>query len=78
MNIELINLYKSVVEHFGSQTLTAQALDLEQPSVWAWINGKAKMSSETALLESSNTKTYSHQERKVIKQPRSKYEQSIP
>ena len=50
MNIELINLYKSVVEHFGSQTLTAQALDLEQPSVWAWINGKAKMSSETALL----------------------------
>ncbi|WP_315075582.1 YdaS family helix-turn-helix protein [Acinetobacter guillouiae] len=55
MNIELVNLYKRVVEHFGSQTLTAQALDLEQPSVWAWVNGKAKMSSETALLVQEKT-----------------------
>ena len=55
MNIELINLYKCVVEHFGSQTLTAQALDLEQPSVWAWINGKEKMSSETALKKKKKT-----------------------
>ncbi|WP_151765326.1 YdaS family helix-turn-helix protein [Acinetobacter soli] len=50
MNIELIELYKKVVEHFGSQTLTAQALDIEQPSVWAWVNGKARMSSEVALI----------------------------
>lgn len=55
MNIELIELYKRVVEHFGSQTLTAQALDLEQPSVWAWVNGKARMSSETALLVQEKT-----------------------
>ena len=56
MNIELVELYKKVVDHFGSQTLAAEALDLEQPSVWAWINGKSKMSTDTALLVEEKTK----------------------
>lgn len=49
MSTELVCKYEEVVAHFGSQTLTAKALDLEQPSVNAWLKGKTKMSEKTAL-----------------------------
>lgn len=49
MSTELVCKYEEVVAHFGSQTLTAKALDVEQPSVNAWLKGKTKMSEKTAL-----------------------------
>lgn len=55
MNIELTDLYKKVVDHFGSQTLTAKALGLEQPSVNAWLKGKTKMSINSALIAERKT-----------------------
>lgn len=55
MTIELKDLYKKVVDHFGSQTLTAKALGLEQPSVNAWLKGKTKMSINSALIAERKT-----------------------
>ena len=49
MSTELVCKYEEVVAHFGSQTLTAKALSVEQPSVNAWLKGKTKMSEKTAL-----------------------------
>lgn len=49
MNQNLIAKYEELVEFFGSQTKTAQALLREQPSVNAWIKGKSQMSETTAL-----------------------------
>ncbi len=50
MVVDLVEQYKSVVDFFGSQTAAANALGVEQPSVWAWLNGKSKMSAEVAFL----------------------------
>ena len=49
MSKKLTGLYQGLVEHFGSQKMTAEALGVEQPSVWAWVNGKSKMSTEVAM-----------------------------
>jgi len=49
MNVNLVCKYKELVEHFGSQTLTAKALEIKQPSVKAWISGKTKMSEKIAI-----------------------------
>lgn len=49
MNTALTIKYQELVEHFGSQTLTAKALDTKQPSVNAWLSGKTKMSERTAI-----------------------------
>ena len=42
--------YKDLVSYFGSQTETARRLGVKQPSVNAWLSGKAKMSSVTAVV----------------------------
>ena len=55
MNIELTRLYNRVVDHFGGQTPTAKALGIEQPSVNAWVKGKAKMSINSALKTEKET-----------------------
>lgn len=56
MNTSLITKYQELVAHFGSQTLTAKALEIEQPSVNAWLSGKTKMSEKTAIKAQIATK----------------------
>lgn len=46
---ENINVYKKLVLYFGNQAKTAKALECKQPSVWAWVHGKTKMSATIAL-----------------------------
>ena len=43
------NNYKRLVAHFGGQQNTATALGCTQPSVWAWLQGRAHMSAVLAL-----------------------------
>ncbi|MFB6349451.1 Cro/CI family transcriptional regulator [Moraxella sp. ZJ142] len=35
--------YQELVNHFGSQVETARQLGITQPSVHAWLSGKARM-----------------------------------
>ncbi|MCU7696205.1 helix-turn-helix domain-containing protein [Acinetobacter sp. AYS6] len=49
MNIDNISIYIQLVSFFGSQTKTAQALSIKQPSVNAWLTGKSQMSEKIAL-----------------------------
>lgn len=42
-------IYRDLVGHFGSQIETASSLNVKQPSVNAWLVGKAQMSAETAI-----------------------------
>lgn len=41
--------YSQLVTRFGGQQKTAEALGCTQPSVWAWLQGKANMSAPLAL-----------------------------
>lgn len=41
--------YKSLIDFFGNQVKTAQALQVTQPSVNAWLKGKTKMSATVAI-----------------------------
>lgn len=41
--------YTQLVARFGGQQKTAEALGCTQPSVWAWLQGKAHMSAVLAL-----------------------------
>lgn len=41
--------YKKLVKFFGNQVKTAEALKVKQPSVNAWLKGKAKMSGKIAI-----------------------------
>ena len=57
MQIELLTLYKYIcrispmnrksisilVDHFGSQTKTAQAIGVKQQNVWYWLNSEIDM-----------------------------------
>lgn len=45
----LVIKYKEVVSHFGSQSSTAKALGVSQPSVFSWVQGLAKMSEKVAI-----------------------------
>ena len=45
---DLIKTYAAVVAYFGGQVETAEALEVKQPSVSAWVNGKAVMSIKVA------------------------------
>lgn len=49
MDIKLTDTYQALVAHFGSQQLAAAALSISQPSVNAWVTGKANMSPIVAL-----------------------------
>lgn len=51
-----VDIYKKLVLHFGNQAKTAKALNCKQPSVWAWVHGKAKMSATIALKAQNLTK----------------------
>lgn len=44
-----MKIYQDLVDFFDGQTKTAQKLNVSQPSVNAWIKGKAKMSPLIAL-----------------------------
>ncbi|QGU87052.1 transcriptional regulator [Erwinia sorbitola] len=39
---------KSAIDFVGSQQKLAEACDVKQPSVWAWLHGKKKVSAENA------------------------------
>jgi len=39
---------KSAIDFVGSQQKLAVACDVKQPSVWAWLHGKKKVSAENA------------------------------
>ncbi|WP_072392624.1 Cro/CI family transcriptional regulator [Pseudomonas sp. NFACC09-4] len=41
--------FKKLVEHFGSQSATATALNVKQGSVSGWIRGRHGCSAEVAL-----------------------------
>ena len=47
--MQLANKYQKLVDFFGTQSATADALGIRQPSVNAWLSGKAKMSAKLAL-----------------------------
>lgn len=42
-------LYQSLVDHFGSQENTAEALLVRQPAVSGWVRGTKNMSALVAL-----------------------------
>lgn len=44
-----MKIYQEVVDYFGGQKKTALELNVKQPSVHAWVVGKAKMSALVAL-----------------------------
>lgn len=39
---------KAAIKLVGSQQKLAEACDVKQPSVWAWLHGKKKVSAENA------------------------------
>lgn len=47
--------YQRLVDHFGCQKATAAALVVKQPSVSAWISGKAHMSAIVAMRAERKT-----------------------
>ncbi|WP_252510515.1 Cro/CI family transcriptional regulator [Acinetobacter baumannii] len=51
MNMEhrLVSKYQEVVSHFGSQSSTARALGVSQPSVFSWVKGLTEMSEKVAI-----------------------------
>lgn len=42
-------------EHGVNQTKLAEVLDVEQPTVWGWLNGKAYPRTETLVKLSAHT-----------------------
>lgn len=42
-------LVKNLIAHFGSQASTAEALNVKQPTVSAWLRGTHGISALTAL-----------------------------
>ena len=52
----LYQSYSQLVVHFGGQQKTADALGCTQPSVSAWLQGKANMSAPLALKAERITK----------------------
>lgn len=45
----LITKYEEIVSHFGSQSSTAKALGVSQPSVYSWVKGLTEMSEKVAI-----------------------------
>ena len=54
--MELTDTYKDLVKAFGGQVKTGEALGVEQPSVSAWVTGKARMAEITAMKAEILTK----------------------
>lgn len=42
-------LYKEIVEGFGTQGKAAKALEVSQPTVYKWVSGSGFMSAGTAI-----------------------------
>lgn len=45
-----MNAIERLIEHFGSQTKTAKALNVSQPSVSYWLRGTFAMEADKAFL----------------------------
>lgn len=50
-----MSIYDELVDHFGTQTKTAVALDVDQGTVSGWVRNKHGMSAVTALRAESET-----------------------
>ncbi len=50
-----MTIFESLVAHFGGQTKTAEALDVEQGTVSGWVRGKHGMSPLTAMKAEAKT-----------------------
>ena len=46
---DFVEQYKNLINFFGNQQKTAEALGVKQPSVSAWITGRASMRESTAM-----------------------------
>lgn len=46
---QMDNIYKALVEHFGTQEAAAQALSVDQSAVSGWVRGVHGMSPSTAV-----------------------------
>lgn len=49
------NIYRSLVEHFGTQKATAQALGVDQSAVSGWVRGVHGMSPGIAVRAEAAT-----------------------
>jgi DNA-binding transcriptional regulator YdaS (Cro superfamily) len=49
-------LYQTLVDHYGSQESTAEALLVKQPAVSCWVRGTKKMSERVAMRAEKATK----------------------
>ncbi len=56
MNTNMTQIYQSMVDYFGTQEQTANAIGIKQPSVNALVNGRAKMSPKVAIRAEKATK----------------------
>ncbi|SEJ53089.1 DNA-binding transcriptional regulator Cro [Azotobacter beijerinckii] len=45
-----MNIHQRLVEHFGTQDLTAKALGVHQTTVSDWVRGKCGMGAVPALI----------------------------
>lgn len=50
-----MNIYQALVEHFGTQTKTAEKLGVDQGTVSGWVREKHGMSAVTALRAEAET-----------------------
>ena len=55
MNESLAPTYQNLVAFFGGQTRAANALEVTQPSVNAWVKGGANMSALVAMRAEKRT-----------------------
>jgi DNA-binding transcriptional regulator YdaS (Cro superfamily) len=51
-----MNIYKSLIKHFGTQVKTAEALCVDQGTVSGWVRGRHGMGPITALRAETVTK----------------------
>lgn len=49
------NIFQCLVDHFGDQIKTAEALKTRQSTVSGWVTGRHGMCAETALLAEIKT-----------------------
>ena len=50
-----VEIYRSLISHFGTQARTAERLRVDQTSVSGWLCGRHGMSAFTALLAEAET-----------------------
>lgn len=50
-----MSIFQALVDHFGTQTKTAERLGVDQGTVSGWVRGKHGMSAVTALRAEAET-----------------------